>query len=234
MKASHCTTTSRRMILYGSLLLLALYQYASTVASLRLRNRTTDATHRRHRRSNNNTSTTSHQPFVHHHRRSSSLLMDNNNNNGTVMTDFVPLSCNNNNNSVQPCVTWSTVFGTDSVYDTRVTVPCGTCVTMDQPFVTFLAGLDIQGKLLVALDTGAESMSTTTTIQATLIVVQGELEMTTSNKHINGTPAIKIILIGEHDEYFQPVHENANACGGTACLAGQKGLVVAGGRVNST
>jgi hypothetical protein len=64
------------------------------------------------------------------------------------MRDFQPLSCNANLASAA-CSTWSSVFGTGTSYATRITIPCGQCITMDHVGdLELLGGLDVIGKLV--------------------------------------------------------------------------------------
>jgi len=136
--------------------------------------------------------------------------------------DFVPLSCNN---MLSDCKSWRTIFGNDAVHTARVVVPCGTCVTMDHPGPELILqdGIDIQGKLIFP-----DGYSLT--VQTTSIAVQGELEMT-STKPVDGTPNIRISMIGNNSlQTFTPIGENAGACG-NGCVMGKKAIVVAGGKV---
>jgi hypothetical protein len=67
---------------------------------------------------------------------------------GDGMRDFQPLSCNANLASAA-CSTWSSVFGTGTSYATRITIPCGQCITMDHVGdLELLGGLDVIGKLV--------------------------------------------------------------------------------------
>lgn len=165
-----------------------------------------------------------------------SLLRGSGNNNATTVLhhersleteDFVPLSCNRN---FKRCESWTKTFGTDAKHSQRLIIGCGKCVEMDfgGPTLELLGGLDIQGKLVVP-----DKDDYRLTIEATMIVVQGELEIT-STKPVDGDPMIRFVMIGEEDEFFTPVDENANACGDSEdCNVGKKGIVVAGGTVNS-
>jgi hypothetical protein len=137
--------------------------------------------------------------------------------------DFVPLSCNN---VISNCNSWTTIFGSVAEHTSKIIVPCGTCVTMDHPGpeLTLQDGIDIQGKLVFP-----DNYSIT--LRTTSIVVQGELDMT-STKVVDGTPNIQIIMIGDNSlQKFTPVGENAGACGGD-CVMGKKAIVVAGGKVD--
>jgi hypothetical protein len=143
------------------------------------------------------------------------------------MADFVPLGCNMNVNSA-PCTSWTDIFGTDDVKTDRITIPCGKCIEMDftGPTLELLGGLDIHGKLVFPDE---YKLSITTT----LIAVQGQLDIEAS-KPVDGEPSIKFTLVGEDDQSFTPIKENASACNnGQDCNAGKKGIVVAGGKVNS-
>jgi G8 domain len=147
--------------------------------------------------------------------------------NEDVIRNFVPLSCNSNINTTD-CHKWSTKFGTHRIYNVRVIVPCGECITMDHKRdITFNDGLDIVGKLV--FPDGYK-----VNVSSTMIVVQGVLEMK-STQPVTGTPSIRITMIGNNTENsFTPVDENANICGISTCVVGKKGIVVAGGTVDST
>jgi G8 domain len=144
-----------------------------------------------------------------------------------VTRNFVPLSCNNNI-SATVCHKWSTKFGTTRIYNNRVIVPCGECITMDHiGDITFNDGLDIVGKLVFPDGYNVN-------VSSTMIVVQGVLEMK-STQPVTGTPSIRLTMIGNNTENsFTPVYENANVCGISTCVVGKKGIVVAGGTVDST
>jgi hypothetical protein len=158
--------------------------------------------------------------------------------------DFVPLSCNSQLQMtvgrVGGCQLWSQAVGTESVYPSRVTVPCGTCWILDLPSVTFADGLDVQGRLVLDgnKSRGPRDLGggPAITIQTTLLVVQGRLEMTATTGPVRGYPDILISMVGHDDKTsFAPVWENSGACGdGSECLVGRKAIVVAGGSVNST
>jgi G8 domain len=139
--------------------------------------------------------------------------------------DFGPLTCNANLDAA-PCTSWSSKFGTASSYSTRLVIPCGECITMDliSESLDLLAGIDIIGKLIFP-DGYKLSLS------SSVIVIQGELEMT-ATKTVDGIPNIKITMIGNNDKFFTPVDINAGACNkAVSCAVGQKGIVVAGGKV---
>ena len=90
-------------------------------------------------------------------------------------TDFASLSCNANGFGI--CQDFTSVFGISRRFTSLVTIPCGTCVVMDQPTsstVDFLGGLDIQGKLIFP---EPSDPSYSIVVRAPGIVVQGELEM---------------------------------------------------------
>ena len=103
-----------------------------------------------------------------------------------------------------------------------------------------LGGIDIHGKLIFP-DAGYSS-NHTLSISTTMMIVQGELSMSSITKPINGRPHIHITMIG-HDvnQTFTPIDNNARACAiGTnstvtaSCKVGKKSIVVAGGKVNRT
>ena len=157
---------------------------------------------------------------------------------------FKPLHCNANLTTA-PCQSWTSMFGTFNKFATLVTVPCGTCIIMDVNDRTLgssplelLGGIDIHGKLVFP-DTGYGS-NYTLSIIATMMVVQGELSMTSVTKPINGRPNIHITMVGQNINHtFTPVDNNAMGCtiGNTVtptpCTIGKKAIVVAGGKVNS-
>jgi hypothetical protein len=139
--------------------------------------------------------------------------------------DLVPLICNANINKAT-CQNWSTKFGNNSVYSTRVIVPCGECIIMDHVGdITFNDGLDIVGKLVFPDGYRVN-------VYSTLIVVQGVLDMKATGP-VTGTPYIQFTMIGDNvNTVFTPVDANANVCGISTCSTGKKGIVVAGGTVN--
>jgi G8 domain len=139
--------------------------------------------------------------------------------------DFVPLTCNANLDAAT-CTSWSSKFGAESSYSTRLVIPCGECVTMDlsSEGLVLLAGIDIIGKLVFP-DGYKLNLS------STVIAIQGELEMT-ATKTVDGIPNIKFTMIGNNDKFFNPVDVNAGAChGAVSCSVGKKAIVVAGGKV---
>ena len=142
--------------------------------------------------------------------------------------DFVPLACNANL-ATATCNSWSTVIGKAASYTNRVVIPCGNCVTMDlaSSSLTLQGGLDVLGKL-VFLD------GYKLTLSSTMIAVQGELDITAS-KSVDGSPNVKFVMIGNDDKMtFTPIDTNALNCNGTStCAIGKKGIVVAGGKLNS-
>ena len=165
-----------------------------------------------------------------------------------VTRDFVPLSCNSQID-MATCQTWSSKFGNvQTIYSDRVTIPCGECVIMDYQMnpgngtlsssvnnkITFLDGIDIIGKFVIP-----ESYQIH--IETTTIVVQGILEMTSILTSITGQPKIHITMISStnsdgsttNNPSFTPVYENALACSAVKCSIGSKGIMVAGGKLNS-
>jgi G8 domain len=141
-----------------------------------------------------------------------------------IMEGFAPLSCNSVFSACQP---FTTVFGSSDMYTNRMTIPCGSCITMDHPgpTVTFVDGLDIRGKLIFPDNYNLKVVSS-------LIVVQGALEMTAS-KPVDGSPQIIFYLTGTGQKTFTPAANNAGFCGVGDCIAGIRSIVVAGGRLNS-
>jgi hypothetical protein len=143
-------------------------------------------------------------------------------------SDFVPLSCNSNLASAT-CSTWTSRFGSGATMSSRITIPCGQCITMNHPgpTLTLQDGIDIQGKLVFP------NTNVNLVINSPLIVVQGLLEMQ-ATKSVDGTPLIRVVLTGQNDQTFTPIGSNANACGGGKCTVGKKAFIVAGGKLNGT
>jgi hypothetical protein len=146
-------------------------------------------------------------------------------------TDFIPLSCNNNL-STATCNSWVSIFGSSSTFTNQVVIPCGTCITMDHPGpqLSLLSGINIIGKLIFPND-GSYQL----TINTASIIVQGELDLQSTQTPVTGTPMIRIVMIGSDASLnFFPINENVNACDGFlgSCKVGFKSITVAGGRVN--
>jgi hypothetical protein len=96
--------------------------------------------------------------------------------------------------------------------------------------ITFLDGIEIIGKLIIPENYQIH-------IETTTIIVQGMLEMT-STAPITGQPMIQITMISstktaDGSSSFTPVYENALACVNPTCDIGSKGIIVAGGSLNS-
>ena len=147
------------------------------------------------------------------------------------MLDFVPLSCNDNLRNV-PCHSWSSTFGSRTVFDERLVIECGTCVELDPVLdanvpseVTFVNGLDIRGRFLI-------KHKVEIAFYTPLIVVQGEW-IVLARQAVTGTPSVRVVLTGDDDnQFFEPMDENANKChGGTVCQVGPKAITIAGGRI---
>ena len=101
--------------------------------------------------------------------------------------------------------------------------------------ITFLDGIDIIGKLILPERYQIH-------IETTTIIVQGVLEMTSIVTPITGQPMIHITMIpstnntagsADSGSTFIPVNENALACATPTCNVGSKGIMVAGGTLNS-
>lgn len=159
-----------------------------------------------------------------------------------MMEDFVPLSCNRDlllrsaEDDDGDCVSWTKQFGNATEFMQRVTIECGTCVTMEDLFtndsrdaLTLHQGIDIRGKLVVDVPSEVEE-GYTLQLQTASITVQGELEMH-ATQAIDGTPRIHVQMIGSEIQTFEPVGENAEKCSGE-CQVGRKAITVAGGRIN--
>jgi G8 domain len=160
---------------------------------------------------------------------------------------FATLTCNVNLTKAS-CQRWTSIFGTSSIYTTLIVIPCGTCVIMDfnqstngsSTSLELLGGIDIHGKLVLP-DTAIDTNNNTLSIITTMIIVQGELIVTSKTKPINGQPNIRLTLIGQNiDQSFIPIDNNAMACtlsnivSATPCVVGKKAIVVAGGKVSRT
>ena len=152
------------------------------------------------------------------------------------VADFVPLRCNQDviHMDTQLCTSWSNYFSAFT-FTSRVVIPCGVCLliahnddSMNSITLTFQDGLDIQGKLVIL---GHDDYIVT--IQSTLIVVQGELVVNTTDQTVDGNARVRFILQGNQEQSFEPVEENALACdyGTQPCHIGKKAFVVAGGAV---
>lgn len=141
-----------------------------------------------------------------------------------LMEDFVPLSCNSNLN-LTPCVSWTSVFGNEVLFENRVIVDCGVCIKIDMTELVLPQGLDIRGKIVVP-------ENHTLALQTSSITVQGELEIH-STSPVKGTPWIRIVMIGDQEQTFEPVGENAGKCDAD-CNVDRNAITVAGGKVNRT
>lgn len=149
----------------------------------------------------------------------------------SAANDFVPLSCNDNL-ATALCNTWTSLFGTASTFTSQIIIPCGTCIQMNHagPELSLLGGINIIGKLIFP-NNGVYSL----TINTATIIVQGELDIQSTQKPVSGTPLIRIVMIGFDEKLsFRPVNENANACPDLNCEVGFKSITVAGGKVNRT
>jgi hypothetical protein len=164
-----------------------------------------------------------------------------------LVRDFVPLSCNKPMAAATAttCQTWTAVFGRATSFANRLVVDCGTCVILKPTSavsLTLLNGIDIRGKLIV----DSHGARAPIRIETSMIVVQGELEMTATSKIVDRKPLIYIKMIGTNDnEAFTPIGENAKACqnvtatigsssSSQTCKVGRKSITVAGGKVKST
>lgn len=146
-----------------------------------------------------------------------------------VNNDFVPLSCNADL-ATAVCNTWTSLFGSSSTFTSTIIIPCGTCVQMNHPGpeLSLLSGINIIGKLVFPND-GVYRL----TIYTATVIVQGELDLQSTQTAVTGTPLIRMIMIGSQDKLtFRPVNENANACPNFDCEVGFKSITVAGGKVN--
>jgi hypothetical protein len=153
----------------------------------------------------------------------------------TVVSPFVPLSCNARIGKVK-CELWSDRFGVRTSFSNLIIIPCGVCVTMDQRIndstLTFDDGLDIRGKLVIPDGISLQVITP-------MIVVQGELQMYSTKTAVNGIPTIHILLKGQNErQTYTAVDENSKKCtnDGTVtpnCEAGKKSITVAGGKVLS-
>jgi hypothetical protein len=145
---------------------------------------------------------------------------------------FVPLSCNANMEKVK-CDSWSDRFGMRTTFKDPIILPCGECILLDQTIsgstLTFEDGIDIRGKLVIL-------EGTTINIRTPMIVVQGELQMYSAKKAVNGIPSIHILLTGQNiRQAYTAIDENSNKCnddGTNICEVGKKSITVAGGKIN--
>lgn len=138
-------------------------------------------------------------------------------------TYFKTLSCNT---PMSSCQSWSTWYSSQSTSG-MATIPCGTCVKLDvadHSTVTLLNGLNIIGKLDVP------STITNVTLSLPLLLVQGELAITTGQTVISPQNlALKILMTGTNSALsFTP--STTGICS-TSCTAGKKGIVVVGGKL---
>jgi len=142
------------------------------------------------------------------------------------VNDFGKLSCNE---FIHPCRPWDRVFGTDPVHESRIVIPCGECVLMnfDGDTLELKDGIDIHGRLWFPLGFG-----TGLTITTPFIVVQGELEMSSTRKSVNGEFDYRFVMTGTDDVFINPIDSNTGACTGEECNVGFKAIAVAGGQVN--
>jgi len=112
-------------------------------------------------------------------------------------------------------------------------IPCGQCYTFDASLgrsVTIAGGINIKGKLRFVPDVQV-------TISTPYVIVQGELEITTTRNTISPeNESVKFILTGASNVLFKPTDSpNASACNqqlNGVCNLGTKPFVVAGGRLN--
>jgi len=146
---------------------------------------------------------------------------------GEVATgDFSPLECNSDVED-KDCVSWS-----DQTYDfinTKVEIPCGTCVTFDEPsgsYIVLEMGISVVGKLVFPPDTNA-------TIETPFIFVEGILEAR-SNEIVDSTniDGLHFIMTGGESQPFFPNIQNKPSCAGGYCDVGKKPIVVAGGKLD--
>lgn len=149
------------------------------------------------------------------------LRGDNNNiHNGRELMDdhsmFDRLMCNS---AYSACESWSS-----QNYDlsSPVTIPCGTCVEMDATGTVALAGLNVEGKLVI---------SSPVEIHTPYVLVQGDLDMS-SDRPTNGTPDIKFVLTGDGVVSLAPHEDNTSRCEGGVCSFGKKPFAIAGGTLN--
>lgn len=145
---------------------------------------------------------------------------------------FVPLSCNSN---MKTCESWTDRFGERTLFEGGLfIIPCGECVFMDSTLngatLTFDDGIDIRGKLMIMEGTCVK-------IVTPMIVVQGELEMYSTQKPVCGAPSIHVLLLGMNEgQTYEPLDENSKRCsadGTPLCEVGKKSITVAGGKITS-
>jgi hypothetical protein len=150
-----------------------------------------------------------------------------------TMLPFVPLACNTNMDQVT-CDSWSDRFGLRKIFTDPVIIPCGECIIFDRAIsgytLTFQDGMDVRGKLVILEGTSIN-------IVTPMITVQGELQMYSTRKAVNGVPSIHILLVGQNDrQSFTAINENSKQCnvdGTSICEVGKKSITIAGGKINS-
>lgn len=136
--------------------------------------------------------------------------------------DFVPLACNNDLPEICSS-SFAATYGDLTHFNEPITIPCGQCYNMDlsREDVIFRRGLFIEGKLVFP-----EKLQLR--VVAPMIIVQGELEMSSTTKPVDGKPTITFEMVGENDnQSFTPIHENAYGCSATnpTCEVGKKAIV---------
>lgn len=140
-------------------------------------------------------------------------------------TYFTPLSCNSPMSACKSWATWFTAQPTSGM----ATIPCGTCVKLDVAdgsTVTLLNGLNVIGKLDVP------ATVSNVTVALPLLLVQGELAVTTSQTVISPqNRGLTVKMTGTNPALaFTPTTTGICTTTGT-CTAGKKGIVVAGGKL---
>lgn len=144
----------------------------------------------------------------------------------TASSFFQPLPCNANLQSL-PCTKWSALTFDISQ---KVTIPCGSCVEMDQSgTLNLVGGLDIEGKLVFPASRQALEITTP------FIFVQGELTIEELQSPIipQVTQKLQFHLTGSQDITFASHSDQTSTkCTGGGCNVNTKPIVVAGGKLD--
>ena len=124
-----------------------------------------------------------------------------------------------------PCQPWTTLFGSASSYPNRIVIDCAVCVTMNHTNFRLDDGMEIRGRLVVP-------DGTRLTMETTFLVVQGEFDIT-ATQPVNGSPPVSITMIGDNDDQAFTFPSDPSQCtfDSSGCTIGQKGIVVAGGKL---
>ena len=138
-------------------------------------------------------------------------------------------ACNSNSDILNDsaCQPWSTQ-GFDTANE--VEIPCGVCVKITETIaLTLPKGMNILGRLLIAPPADQQVVLTTDHV-----VVQGVLSIYTP--YAPSTDETVRFVMTNNDgsaHYYTPFGVNANGiCDANGCVAGKRGIVVGGGRLD--